>query len=674
MSMIISSCLLVNFVLPEPNPDAPEDKVAFGLKYKLPNLAVTGYQELLEKEPTNPDHYFGLIQQERLADGNLKGLALKFARAAMESHETEISNVLHLAAGLSEAALENHFQAIFHYNKVSEVELKYLNYGLGTSYMALRRYGRAKVYLSHEQKLPQGYHLGSSRKLFLLLGLQEAKQERQALIENAETRSLLHPEDVRVLAFNEGKPWIYLLAVFNMLQEHFNLTGFLAALGVMMIWLVFLRKLDVFNPEKWGYIFGILILGMLMSLGVFILADTRQLVLNMADVTHGDSFLYWVLDVGMVEELVKIIPLLGLIWLTQVIDEPFDYILYASVSALGFAFIENGLYYDGVQLNIIHARAMTAVVGHMFHSSIIAYGIILCKYRFPKIPIWLGFSLAFLVASFSHGLYDYLLGKGIYMEVMDKNIYPAFVIFFLLIILFWSNFINNSLNQSPYFDERHSLRPIKLMQYLVIALTAVLAFEYLTIGLHYGSEIANRSLLQASVNGSFMILVLAFGLSRIELAPGEWKNMRWQAILPYNRTKEGRIQRASDRQNILGTDLFISAYTYNVKLKNYFPQISQAKVLESYSLISPENPEKREDWYLVELTESIPWELGLGDQVLIKFRSQDEFKRQGKSLALLMAIPNREMLASEELKREAFLFLGWVKVRRESPNLPSQNS
>ncbi len=662
VAMIFGSYLLVNFILPEPHPEKAEDKVVFAKKYNLPKLAATGYSQLIEQEPENPDHYFGLISQAKSSAVELNRLSVSFVRQAKQAPNERISNVAHLAAGLCEAALGDHFQAIFNFNKVSQVELKYLNYALGTSYKSLRQYSRARVYLEHECKLPQGFHEGAVRELFQLFSLTNNDSARMGLVLAPETRSLLHPDDVRKAAFAKGKMGIYLGAILRMLWLHFNVTGFLAALGVMLIWLVYLMKLDIFNPEKIQQLLVVLGLGMLMSVGVFIMADSRQLLLNLGDVAHGDNFFYWVLDVGIVEELVKIIPLLGLMAFTKWLDEPFDFILYASVSALGFAFVENGLYYDGIRLNIIHARAMTAVVGHMFHSSIIAYGIILCKYRYRHFPVWLGGILAFLLASLSHGLYDFLLGKGIYVEVLNKEVYPAFVLFFLLLILLWANIINNSLNQSPFFDYKHRLRPYKLMSYLVIALTAVLVFEYLTVGLHYGSLVANRSLLNASANGSFMILVLAVGLSRIELVKGAWRGIHWRGILIYSRTDEGRIRRIADQKRIIGSNLLLSAYAYNPSLKAYFTPDICAQVEKQLSLSLPEELAVESDWYEVALSTPATWDFALCDRVLLKFKSRDELKRKGESLALVLAIPQASLLAEALPAREDFQFLGWIKV------------
>jgi RsiW-degrading membrane proteinase PrsW (M82 family) len=668
--MVFGSYLLVNFILPEPNPSKPEAKVAFGVKYNLPKLAASGYQELMEQEPDNPDHYVGLIRQNKTESEELNRLSILFARQARQSRQTSIANANHLAAGLCQAFLGNHFQAIFHYNKVSDVELRYLNYAFGMSYMGLRRYSKAKVYLEHELKIPGGYYRGASQELFRVLSITQDDEGKHQLIKTAQTCRYLSPEDLRSTAFAHGEGWLYLTAIFKMLLHHFNMTGFLAAMGVMLVWLVFLLKLDIFDPEKIQQVLLILGLGMVMSFGVFVMADIRQLLLNMGDAAHGDNYFYWVLDVGAVEEFVKIVPLIGLMLFTKWLDEPFDYILYASVSALGFAFIENGLYYDGIQLNIIHARAMTAVVGHMFHTSIIAYGIVLCKYRFTKVPLWGGIGIAFVIASLSHGLYDFLLGKGMYLDALDKEVYPAFVLFFLLIILLWTHFINNSLNQSPFFDYKHRFRPYKLMYYLVIALTAVLVFEYLTVGMHYGPTIANLSLLKASINGSFMILVLALGLSRIELKKGEWRGLRWQHVLPYSRTEEGRIRRSADRKDIIDSQVQLSAYAFNPQMKTHLAEPQTASIIRQLSLSLPGEKGKDTKWYLAHTEMPMSWEQGLSDQFLIKFKSKDEFNRKGETLALLLAIPDQSLLEAEAPSRDQFNFLGWIRIQR-SQSFPS---
>ena len=87
-----------------------------------------------------------------------------------------------------------------------------------------------------------------------------------------------------------------------------------------------------------------------------------------------------VFGIGVIEEFVKFVPFLIILKFTKIINEPIDYIMYASLSALGFAFVENFNYFDDGSINIIHSRALTASIAHMVFSSLVVYGLILAKY------------------------------------------------------------------------------------------------------------------------------------------------------------------------------------------------------------------------------------------------------------------------------------------------------
>ena len=60
----------------------------------------------------------------------------------------------------------------------------------------------------------------------------------------------------------------------------------------------------------------------------------------------------------LIEETVKFITLLLILWFTKAIDEPYCYILYPFDSTLGFSFIENAMHLTQRGLKIINARAL----------------------------------------------------------------------------------------------------------------------------------------------------------------------------------------------------------------------------------------------------------------------------------------------------------------------------
>ena len=97
-----------------------------------------------------------------------------------------------------------------------------------------------------------------------------------------------------------------------------------------------------------------------------------------------NDFLYCFLNIGIVEELAKLIPFVFIYFLfKKEITEPMDFLIYISISALGFSAVENSIYFYKHGPDIINGRAILATVGHMFDTSLIAYGIIRFKY-YPK--------------------------------------------------------------------------------------------------------------------------------------------------------------------------------------------------------------------------------------------------------------------------------------------------
>ncbi len=177
-----------------------------------------------------------------------------------------------------------------------------------------------------------------------------------------------------------------------------------------LIWLDYILKLDIYEQEKKWHIFIVFISSALLT--TFATQPIYDLVksfgFNLNDKPLND-FLYCVFSIGLIEESVKLIPLIIILKFTKAVNEPYDYILFASVSALGFAFAENIMYLNRYGAEVILARTFYAAIAHMTFSTTIAYGLLLKKYRYFKTPKWLIYSLFFGIAIFSHGFYDFWL-------------------------------------------------------------------------------------------------------------------------------------------------------------------------------------------------------------------------------------------------------------------------
>ena len=288
-----------------------------------------------------------------------------------------------------------------------------------------------------------------------------------------------------------------------------------------------------------------------------------------------NDFIYSVLGIGFVEELVKIIPFLLILKYSNIINEPVDYIIYASVSALGFAFIENIQYFDSVGLEIIHGRALISVIGHMFNTSLIAYGIVYNK-LFRKKNKYLNFIVFLMFASFVHGFFDFWL--------LNKNV-EGLAIFSVLTVFaqisLFNSFINNTLNQSNLNTPDKKMNNEKLQIYLFVTLSSIFIFEYFAVSTKYCVSAGNSSLLNSIKSGSFILFFITTRLSRFKIHKGSWEKMNYWDV-------KIRIDYAED---IVGEQIEITKFTKNSLTDIYLPNPGQ--VISNHSINDQPN------WYYI---------------------------------------------------------------------------
>ncbi len=117
-------------------------------------------------------------------------------------------------------------------------------------------------------------------------------------------------------------------------------------------------------------------------------------------------FFYAVFGIGVIEELVKMIPFLVVVLRFSEFDEPIDGIIYASFIALGFSAVENLYYLQYVTDIEAIARGFVGPVVHIVFASIWGFYIGRAFWRDePLAKVVLG-TLAF--TALLHGIYDYI--------------------------------------------------------------------------------------------------------------------------------------------------------------------------------------------------------------------------------------------------------------------------
>lgn len=296
-----------------------------------------------------------------------------------------------------------------------------------------------------------------------------------------------------------------------------NFYAAIAASLIAFVYIMFLRKMDIFEKEKPAFTLITFAMGCIFLFLVFIL----QAILPLQRILSDDGNLlirlqFHTIAVALFEETAKILPFLIMLSFRKIVNEPFDYIKYASVGAMGFAAIENILYFSKYSLEIVESRAFYTSIMHMFTSSMIAYQMLFFKYKLNK-SAWYGFIPGFVSAVLIHGMYNALIGH--------QETYMLGVVFTIVLMILWGRIMNNALNASPFFDETVGRKTFWAGIYLLLGWGAI--FIYATIGLlilggiSQSIEFVKEGVFFGLLSGIGLFVSLAFP----KLRKGEWKSL-----------------------------------------------------------------------------------------------------------------------------------------------------
>ena len=293
---------------------------------------------------------------------------------------------------------------------------------------------------------------------------------------------------------------------------------FLVAVFIAWIWVDYFRIIDLFEKEKLSTVLFTFILG---CFSVFIVFGVHSFALdNFYWEMNGNflnDFLYSVFKIGLLEEISKSVPVIIIYFLfKKQFNEPIDYVIYFSVSALGFSAIENVLYFNNHGPQIISTRAILCSLGHMYDTSLIAYAVI--RYKFYKKNI-LEFLFFCSLSIIAHGFYDFWL----MYEPAVKIGFLITIVFFLVCMSWFATIMNNALNNSPFFTHGIKINPHKITKQLFIYYGIVFVIEFVLIDFKENSiENAFGNLIYDLISNGVIIFFAVKSLSVFELKKGFW--------------------------------------------------------------------------------------------------------------------------------------------------------
>ena len=483
------------------------------------------------------------------------------------------------------------------------------------------------------------------RLLFSIYTSSGATQKKDALLRDPQAMPFFSDQLKNDYYFSHGHWGLYFQNIIESRILSVSWLTFLAALLVSFVWIIFLRSMDVFNREKWQPIVIVFIGGALFTHLCLAFYDAAELYFHFT--INGEAlndFMYCFTVIGGGEELVKLLPWLLFALFSKRMKEPYDYLFYASISALGFAFAENLMYLEDTG-NIV-GRTIMSSVGHMFFASIVAYAFILAKYRYKQ-RIWkiLTPILGFIAAALAHGFYDFWLISD---AVSDFSFVTT--LFFILSLHVWFFFKNNALNNSGFFSGSNAYNANFQQDLLTFSLLAILMVEYIMVSWKYGADDGNNRI-RSSVILVFMFLIyVSVMLQRFDLKKGVWN--KWRFRMPaFSRSIFGMSSDDDeDDQDFIGLKLRLFAPKSNPYIGDKLPK--------SGVCVQKIEVNGQGGWYVFQLNSPINYNNYVSTHIILKNKYPNRTLSDPKIEIYFLFIPDIHLLESENLNVKQLRYAG----------------
>ncbi|HSH04612.1 MAG TPA: PrsW family intramembrane metalloprotease [Anaerolineae bacterium] len=514
--LAIALGLYVNLINPTTLPPDPQTQLDLFQQAELPTYAHPIYQQLIDADPANItlhyqyiNNYFAMPLDEQQAVTPTLTTTYQTLTQDPATHDLG-----HYALGQIASQQTRYETALNHYQQVNNRDLPYLNNSTGYVLVQLKQDEAAEAAFWREIEI-DGNITGALFNLTDLYQRQQRPTELAALYQNDRTKLYLTPDVQAWLAWHQRQPLDYLRHTISRINIPYTSLAILSTLLICAMWLLYLWRIDIFEQEPFPLMLLALGLGALSPFLTFILSDFLHALwpLELGTGFFNDLF-FNIIHIGLVEEISKFIPVIIIMtFFSREVDEPIDLLIYGSLSALGFATLENALYFSSYGPSIIFNRFLLSTIGHLADTTIICYFWAHARFIQPR-PVLPAILLGLGLATLAHGLYDYFL-----LALPEAAILSIILLFVMAEI--YGNMLHNALNFSPYYHD-HQHHTDRLDNYALILATSILII--LIIYLHqvftYSTELANGPLRPIGFFTIFGIVAVFATLFELTLEQG----------------------------------------------------------------------------------------------------------------------------------------------------------
>ena len=647
LALTLTPILLVNFLLPREVLRTADDKIELGKKEHNIEWIARGYKELSVRYPDSLEVQFQYIDE-----------LIHFQGYKWEDIRYDYSNSKKATRLLLQVYIEVVSDApVVKLSRLDSLpqDAPFVHYVRGLAYKSMhpKEYNQVRYHIRKEVVL----HPGCQRAwefLWTLFMRGHHEKELDALMQNSDATRFIPVGYRQDYYFEHGQWENYAATVLENRVLDVALITLLSAFLVSFVWLVFLRSMDIFNREKWWNIALVFLGGAAFTFFCLPIYDYAHLVLHLR--INGEiwnDFLYCVAVIGGGEELVKLLPWVIFAVLSRRFREPYDYILYASVSALGFAFTENLMYLEDSG-NIV-VRSIMSTVGHMFDASVVAYAIILAKYKFTN-RFWKIVTpvIGFFFAALCHGFYDFWLIS----PAAEGYDFVTFI-FFMLSLHVWFFFKNNAMNNSGFFGNG-SFNAGFQQDLLTFSILAILMLEFLAISFKFGSAAGNSVIGGRALIIVFFLVYISVIIHKIDLKKGVWQKWRFRMPsfsggflrLPFGMS--GRyssdVEDYDDTRDHIGLRLRLFAPRTNQYIGDKLPK---SGICVSKIVVSGDP-----GWYVFQFNTPLHFNNYVPTHVVIRSKDKSEALDDPKIEIYFMFIPDIDLLKYESLEIKQLRYAG----------------
>lgn len=426
-----------------------------------------------------------------------------------------------------------------------------------------------------------------------------------------------------------------------------DLAAYLAVSFSLFVWMLFIYQMLYIRREKWKFIIPLFLLATFLPILVYVFSDLLRYVYSIFDIDLGRTdLIYCVVNIGMVEELVKVIPwvLIYFIFKKQ-FHRPVHFMLLPVISALGFAFSENLIYVNSNDYELVFVRSGISLIMHVACSSIIGY----MSWRAhinqdmkAKIIHLIG---GFLLASSLHGVFDYVIyTRGGYLNI----------IILLISLHLFILFLNNAINFSG-IKHKNAIRQLRHSGViLLVGMFAIFLIQYMIIGWHFSPSSANYMFKKNIIFALVTTIYLVATFNRIKLRPRVLYKFNVADVFgQFLTTSKGHYMDEVDYKDCVFK--FFAPKT-NVFVGSQMPMRATAikRVVVQGDM----------RWWLVKFDEPLIVNSTDRNYGVIKAKEKDEDLFMDKVEIMLLMIPNMDQFEMEEKHHSKdFIYTGRVYSR-----------